>query len=98
MFKGLRHLKISLAVKCQLLFGAAVVIIIAAALFVPWQRMEQLTGQLNDRSARTLVDYAIGEHVARRAPATRALSKALAILPPTTQPLLAARDYTPPRP
>jgi signal transduction histidine kinase len=64
MFKRIRHLHISLAAKCQLLFGAAVVLIIAAALFVPWQRMEQLTEQLNERSARTLVEYAINAHVA----------------------------------
>ena len=43
MFRRLRQLEISLAAKCQLLFGSAVVLIIAAALFVPWQRMEQLT-------------------------------------------------------
>ena len=43
MFKRIRQLRISLAAKCQMLFGAAVALIIAAALFVPWQRMEQLT-------------------------------------------------------
>ena len=45
MFKRIRQLHISLAAKCQLLFGAAVVLIIAAALLVPWQRMEQLMEQ-----------------------------------------------------
>src|SRR5918999_4815015 len=64
MFKRVRQLHISLAAKCQLLFGAAVVLILAAALFVPWQRMEQLTAQLNERSARTLIEYAIDAHVA----------------------------------
>ncbi|HEV2295748.1 MAG TPA: ATP-binding protein [Tepidisphaeraceae bacterium] len=64
MFKRVRHLHISLAAKCQLLFGAAVVLIIAAALFVPWQRMEQLMEQLNERSARTMVDYAVDQHIA----------------------------------
>ena len=59
MLKRIRQLHISLAAKCQLLFGAAVVLIIAAALFVPWQRMEQLTEQLNERSARTLIEFAI---------------------------------------
>ncbi|HYO08529.1 MAG TPA: ATP-binding protein [Tepidisphaeraceae bacterium] len=63
MFKRLRTLRISLAAKCQLLFGAAVVLIIGAALFVPWQRMEQLTDQLNERSARTLVTYTVDMHV-----------------------------------
>ena len=81
MFKRLRTLRISLAAKCQLLFGAAVVLILAAALFVPWQRMEQLTEQLNERSARTLVDYAIDAHVdAVKSTATY----------PTTRPLRAS--------
>src|SRR6476661_1300247 len=64
MFKRLRTLRISLAAKCQLLFGAAVVLIIGAALFVPWQRMEQLTEQINERSARALCDDAIADHLA----------------------------------
>src|SRR5438094_9980919 len=67
MFTRIRHLRISLAAKCQLLFGAAVVLIIGAALFVPWQRMEQLTEQLNERSARTLIEYAVSEHQADHA-------------------------------
>ena len=54
VLKRIRQLHISLAAKLQLLFGAAVALIIAAALFVPWQRMEQLTGQLNQRAAATL--------------------------------------------
>src|SRR3954447_22853220 len=94
MFKRLRSLEISLAAKCQLLFGAAVVLIIGAALFVPWQRMEQLTEQLNERSARTLIDYAVNAHTVehQRDPATTrpfASDTALAV-PPSTQP--AARD------
>ena len=64
MFKRIRRLHISLAAKCQLLFGAAVVLIIGAALFVPWQRMEQLTNQLNSRSARTLAIHAVEDHIA----------------------------------
>src|SRR5262245_58004959 len=70
MFKRVRQLHISLAAKCQLLFGAAVVLIIAAALFVPWQRMEQLMEQLNERSARNMVDFAIDRHVAAVTTAT----------------------------
>ena len=66
MFKGLRHLKISLAVKCQLLFGAAVVLIIAAALYVPWQRMQQLTAQLNERAASAVANNVVAEHVERQ--------------------------------
>src|SRR5207244_9327856 len=60
-------LHISLAAKCQLLFGAAVVMIIAAALFVPWQRMEQLTEQLNDAAASAVADAAVRHHVATAA-------------------------------
>src|SRR4051812_38856318 len=63
MFERLRQLEISLAAKCQLLFGAAVVLIIAAALFVPWQRMEQLTDQINEKSAKALAETAKAQHL-----------------------------------
>src|ERR1700712_5137738 len=63
MFPRFRHLNISLAAKCQILFGAAVALIIAAALFVPWQRMEQLTEQINERSARVLCDDVLADHL-----------------------------------
>ena len=64
MFKRLRRLNISLAAKCQLLFGAAVVLIIAAALAVPWHRFEELTEQLNDGPSEMLARNAIAQHVA----------------------------------
>src|SRR5205809_922111 len=89
MFKRLRTLRISLAAKCQLLFGAAVVLIIGAALSVPWQRMEQLTEQLNERSARTLIDYAVQDHLndARKAAsATQPFDSDAAVAIPATQP------------
>jgi signal transduction histidine kinase len=98
MFKRLRQMRISLAAKCQLLFGAAVALIIAAALFVPWQRMEQLTEQINERSARVLCDDALGDHLsgipvnirpttlpARELTVRRAM-KASAATRPATQP------------
>ena len=47
-----KGITISLAAKCQLLFGLAVLVIIAGALAVPWQRMEQLAGQPNIKAAR----------------------------------------------
>ncbi|MDQ3441016.1 MAG: HAMP domain-containing histidine kinase [Planctomycetota bacterium] len=108
MFKRVRQLHISLAAKCQLLFGAAVVLIIAAALFVPWQRMEQLMEQLNERSARTMVDYAVDQHVAAVTRAARDTADATAtrpatapttqgVYPPTTQPLNDGSDHPPPR-
>jgi signal transduction histidine kinase len=64
MFGRIRRLEISLAAKCQILFGAAVVLIIAAALLVPWQRMEQLTGQLDEQAAAALADDAMSRHIA----------------------------------
>jgi two-component system, NarL family, sensor histidine kinase BarA len=63
MLKRLRQLRIPLAAKCQILYGSAVVIIIGAALFVPWQRMEQLTDQLNERAAAAVARTAIADHV-----------------------------------
>ncbi len=63
MFKRLRQLHISLAAKCQIVFGAAVVLIISAALFVPWQRMEQLTEQLNEKAAAAVARSVVAEHV-----------------------------------
>jgi signal transduction histidine kinase len=67
MFKWIRQLRIPLAAKCELLFGAAVIVVIAAALWFPWQRMEQLTEQLNERAAAAVARHAIGEHIVRHA-------------------------------
>src|SRR4051812_40729419 len=64
MLKWMRRLRISLAVKCQLLFGSAVVLIISAALFVPWRRMQQLTDQLNEKSADAVAQYVVAQHIA----------------------------------
>ena len=47
-------LSISLAAKCRLLFGLAVLLIIAAALFVPWLRMRDLVHELNIQTARQI--------------------------------------------
>ncbi len=70
MFKRLRRLEISLAAKCQLLFGAAVLLTIMGALLMPWRRTEQLTNQLDQRAANTLADHVLAEHVARMQIAT----------------------------
>ena len=64
MWNRIRRLNISLAAKCQLLFGSAVVMIIGAALLVPWQRMEQLTDQLNRTAAEAIADGVLRHHVA----------------------------------
>jgi two-component system, NarL family, sensor histidine kinase BarA len=86
MFKRIRQMKISLAAKCQILFGSAVALIILAALYVPWQRMEQLMDKLNLVSARTATDAALAQHIStgvlpqNLGPATRPATR------PTTQP------------
>lgn len=65
MLKRVRQLRISLAAKCQLLFGVAVVLIIAAALVVPWLRMEKLVEQIDERAARLLAERSKVEHLRR---------------------------------
>src|ERR1700759_3600825 len=98
MFKKLRQLNISLAAKCQLLFGAAAVLIIGAALLVPWQRMEQLTEQLNERSARTLIDYAIDTHSAAKPQAAPSETTQRAPADPSTRPSVRVMPATNPSP
>jgi signal transduction histidine kinase len=51
-----------------MLFGAATALIIAAALLVPWQRMEQLTDQINTSTAKALCDDAIARHIEQASP------------------------------
>ena len=85
MFKRIREMRISLAAKCQLLFGAAVALIIGAALLVPWHRMEQLTEQINERSARMLCDDAMADH----------LSGIPVNIRPTTLPAVALNRHSP---
>jgi signal transduction histidine kinase len=63
LFKRIRQLRISLAAKCQLLFGTAVVLIIAAALFVPFRRMDQLTTQLDQTAASALAEQLVERHL-----------------------------------
>lgn len=63
MLKSLRHLRLSLAAKCELLFGSALALVILAAVFLPWLRMEQLTGQLNERTAEAVINNALNQHV-----------------------------------
>jgi signal transduction histidine kinase len=50
---------ISLAAKCRLLFGLAVLLIIASALFVPWLRMRDLVHEANIQVARLVGRLAI---------------------------------------
>ncbi len=61
-----REVTISLAAKCQLLFGFAVLVIIAGALMFPWQRMEQLANREPFYEARVAADMALRQiHQAR---------------------------------
>jgi len=63
MVKGFR---ISLANKCQLLFGAAVVAILVAALFVVAQRMQTLVERGPRKRAELLADVWLDENLAGR--------------------------------
>jgi len=83
MLQRLRRLRISLAAKCQLLFGVASVLIITAALAVPWHRFEELTDQLNDGPAEMLARNVITEHVAAR---QNTMPQADPIIRPSTRP------------
>ena len=64
MLRRLGRLKLSLATKCQLLFGIAAGIIILAALFVVWTRIEQLTRQQDIVAAETLAKQTLASHAA----------------------------------
>jgi len=105
MFRRLRRLKISLAAKCQILFGSAVVMIIGAALFVPWTRMDDLTRRINERAAYTLAEQAKEDHVVFQTETRQAIAAGqpppttmpLANVGPTTQPFADLLDYDPPR-
>ena len=64
MLKRLRQLKISLAAKCQILFGSAVVLIISAAVSSrqggAWSKCAD---QLNERAAGTVARMIVADHV-----------------------------------
>jgi len=50
--------RLSLAAKCRFLFGSAVVLIIALALFIPWRSLETLIHDRNIRRAEHLAQLA----------------------------------------
>jgi signal transduction histidine kinase len=66
MLKRFRHLPISLAAKCQILFGVALVLIIGAALYFPWKRMEGLIQDVNLQTAEGVARQTWMEHAARQ--------------------------------
>jgi len=53
---GWSFFNLSLAAKCRLLFGLAVLLIIAVALSVPWYRMERLVEQQNGKEAQAIAE------------------------------------------
>lgn len=86
MLRRLQQLKMPLAAKCQLLFSVAALLIISAALVVPWQRMEQLTEQLNESAAKALVEMELARHIEQQSVAP--MRSPPSTRPATTQPTL----------
>jgi signal transduction histidine kinase len=84
MVKWIPKLRISLAAKCQILFGAAVILIIGAALYVPWRRMDDLVSGVNLQTAEGLASQTKLEHIARERQKLNA-GAGNAIAPPTTR-------------
>ena len=74
------NLDVRAAAASGVLIGAAVVLIIAAALYVPWQRMQQLTAQLNERAASAVATNVLAEHMERQAERLRSATTAPASL------------------
>ena len=68
MLKGIR---ISLANKCQLLFGLAVVLVMTAALTVVGWRMQTLVEQAPERRAKDLAEMWLAEQITFGAPVQR---------------------------
>jgi signal transduction histidine kinase len=64
MLRWLSRLQLSLATKCQLLFGTAAGLIILAALAVTWQRISQLTRGQDQVAAKVVADQTLAKHVA----------------------------------
>jgi signal transduction histidine kinase len=84
-----KSISISLAAKCQLLFGLAVLVIIAGALAVPWQRMEQLAGQPNVKAARLAADILFREvhtNASTKPATTKPTTEPATITAPATTP------------
>ena len=57
--RPLRWLNLSLAWKCRLLFAAAVLLILAAALYLPWERMNSLNDDRYVARARQMAVAAV---------------------------------------
>jgi two-component system sensor histidine kinase BarA len=85
MPKRKRNLRIPLAAKCQILFGAAVILIISAALYVPWRRMDDLILEVNLHTAEGLAEQAKLQHIVAEAQKGGAPQNRGIFPPPTTQ-------------
>lgn len=59
-----RRLQISLANKCRALFGLAVLLILTAALAVPWIRLDDLYQELNRQDLELVADRAAAQRAA----------------------------------
>ena len=66
-----KRVRISLANKCQLLFGAAVLLILTAALAVAWVRMQGLVIESQKERARELINAWLGEMIELAQPLDR---------------------------
>ena len=99
MFKWFRHLRISLAAKCQILFGTAGVLIITVALYLPWVRMEGMMKDMNLQTAEGIAAQATLEHMSREADAMKSTHvHAPAAITPTTSPDMATTPTPIPEP
>jgi two-component system, NarL family, sensor histidine kinase BarA len=58
--QGYRWYNISLAGKCLVLFGAAVILILAATLYLPWQQMQSFADTADVRSGQVIAAAARG--------------------------------------
>jgi signal transduction histidine kinase len=97
MAQSIRKLRISLAAKCQILFGAAVVLILSAALFVPWWRMDQLMAQMNRRAAAAVADRAVLDHLLHPPQGAAAAGPSSMPAPPTVQDPVGDASFPAPR-
>jgi len=58
-----RNIRLSLATKCQLLFGAAVILILAAALSVVWLQLETLVHEGPRKRARDIAELWLADRI-----------------------------------
>lgn len=79
-----KRVQFSLATKCQLLFGIAVIIILAAALIVVWQRMEAMVERVPQKRAQDFANAWLADEI-QLGGALTPLETALQPLDPNTE-------------